>query len=96
MVPDRYHLRHQRFCVASNDVDRWEQDVLRELIVRWRAEAGLSQRELSAKLRRPHNYIVKLETGSRGLEVVELIDIIRALGKDVPTAFSQIASEMDR
>ena len=72
-------------------IDRSEHDVLRALVARWRTEAGLSQRELSARLNRPHNYMVKVEGGTKGLEVVELIDIIRTLGKDVSASLTEYA-----
>lgn len=71
---------------SENTVDRAEHDALRGLIALWRNEAGLSQRQLSEKLGRPHNFITKIETGMRGVYVVDLIDIIRAVGRRVPEA----------
>ena len=63
-----------------------EHDALRGLVGRWRGETGLSQRDLSARLGRPHNFVVKVEGGQRGLDVVEAVEIVRALGRD-PTEF---------
>jgi len=62
--------------------------VLRTLVREWRTRAGLSQRELSARLSRPHNFIVKVEGGTRGLQIVEALDIARACGQD-PLRFFQ-------
>ncbi|HVT14196.1 MAG TPA: helix-turn-helix transcriptional regulator [Fimbriimonadaceae bacterium] len=74
---------------SENAIGRLEHDALRHLIARWRTESGLTQRELSARLHRSHNYIVKIETGVRGLEVVDLVDILRALGKPLLPAFEE-------
>jgi transcriptional regulator with XRE-family HTH domain len=49
----------------------------------------MTQRELSAKLGRSHNFIVKIETGARGVYVVDLIDIIRELGKPIRPALDE-------
>lgn len=95
MVPDRYHSKaHETPVVSGNSIDRIEHDVLRQLIAEWRAKAGLSQRELSAKLQHPHNYIVKIETGVRAVMVVDLVDIMRALGKDVGSGFAEYGARI--
>jgi transcriptional regulator with XRE-family HTH domain len=43
-------------------------DLLREV----RKEAGLTQAEVAAALRRPQSYISKYESGERRLDVLEL------------------------
>jgi transcriptional regulator with XRE-family HTH domain len=53
---------------------------LRELLVQVRHKAGLSQQKLARKLGRPQSFIAKYEGGERRLDVVEFIDIARALG----------------
>ena len=58
-------------------------------------EAGLSQRQLSARLRRPHNFVVKVEGGQRGLDVVEAVEIVRALGRDPAEFFAEFCSVLD-
>jgi transcriptional regulator with XRE-family HTH domain len=40
-----------------------------------REEAGLSQREVARRLRRPPSFIAKVETGDRRLDVLELDEI---------------------
>lgn len=95
MVPDRYHIFGHCFPVAAgNPNDRFEHDVLRKLIAEWRTQAGLSQRELSARLGRPHNYMAKIESGTRGVAVVEMIDIARALNKTVNSALAEFALKL--
>ena len=45
-----------------------------------RAAAGLTQRELAARIGRPHTVIANIERGERQIDVVEFIAIARALG----------------
>lgn len=58
--------------------------VLREV----REAAGISQRVLSLKLRKPHNYINKIETGQRMPNFCQVMQIIDAAGAD-PVEFMQ-------
>lgn len=53
---------------------------LKELLVRARADAGLSQVEVAARLGRPQSFVSKYESGERGLDVVELIEVCAVLG----------------
>ncbi len=96
MVPYSYHRSgHCLGVSADNSVNRIEHDILRQLIAEWRTGAGLSQRELSARLQKSHNYIVKIEKGARGVEVVELVDIARALGLTLETVFNEYRERLD-
>lgn len=45
-----------------------------------RHAAGLTQRQLAAKLKRSNSFIWKLEAGERQLNVLELIEIAKTLG----------------
>ena len=45
-----------------------------------RHAAGLTQRELAAKLRRSNSFVWKLEAGERQLNVLEFIEIAQILG----------------
>jgi len=47
-----------------------------------RRAAGLSQRELSERLGEAVNYVQRIESGERGLQVAEFIEIARAVGID--------------
>lgn len=46
-----------------------------EVLAASREAAGISQRALSAKLKRPHNYVYLIEKGERPLNVCEFIEI---------------------
>lgn len=47
-----------------------------------RKGAGLTQAELAKKLRRPQSYVSKYERGERRIDVVEFLEIARAIGFD--------------
>jgi transcriptional regulator with XRE-family HTH domain len=51
---------------------------LREL----RNKAGLSQRQLAAKVRRPQWWVARIEIGSRRIDVTEFIVFCEGCGKD--------------
>jgi ribosome-binding protein aMBF1 (putative translation factor) len=53
-----------------------------EVVADARRAAGLSQRELSERLKEANNYIQRIESGERGLQVSEFVEIARALDVD--------------
>lgn len=53
-----------------------------DLVVRLRQEAGLSQRDLAAKLGRELSYISRIEQGQRRLDLVEFAWHCKACGVD--------------
>jgi transcriptional regulator with XRE-family HTH domain len=46
-----------------------------------REEAGLTQREVSARMKRAHSFLSKCETGERSIEVFELIQLAQIYAK---------------
>jgi transcriptional regulator with XRE-family HTH domain len=61
---------------------------LRLLLVEAREEAGLTQVELGKKLRRPQSFVSKIERGLRSVDLIEFIEIAKAIGFD-PAEFLQ-------
>jgi len=59
-----------------------------ELLKEERKKAGLTQAKLARKLRRPQSYVSKYERGDRRLDVVEFLEVARAIGFD-PNEFLQ-------
>jgi transcriptional regulator with XRE-family HTH domain len=51
-----------------------------ELVVDARKEAGLTQRDVAARLKQPPSYIGKIESLQRRLDLIELIDVLEAVG----------------
>jgi transcriptional regulator with XRE-family HTH domain len=64
--------------------------VLIEILVAARERAGLTQRDLAARLRRPHSFIGRMEAGERRIDVIEFIEISRLLGCDPRQLFEQL------
>lgn len=59
-------------------------------MVKARYAAGLTQRELAAKLKRSNSFVWKLEAGERQLNVLEFIEIARVLGVKASTLMTEI------
>jgi len=60
-----------------------------ETLVALRAEQGVSQVELAARLGKPQQFISRYELGVRRLDVVEFYAIAVALGVDPAAAFNR-------
>jgi transcriptional regulator with XRE-family HTH domain len=59
-------------------------------IVSARQAAGLTQRQLAARLKRSNSFVWKIEAGERRVEVLEFVEIARATGVE-PTELLQRA-----
>ncbi|WP_211708651.1 helix-turn-helix domain-containing protein [Paraburkholderia aspalathi] len=57
-------------------------EYFRSLLVVARERAGLTQAEVSTRLRRPQSFVAKYEGGERRLDIVEFIQVCAALGVD--------------
>lgn len=67
-----------------------------EVLVQVRQEAGLSQRDLAARLAKPRSYISKIETKERRIDVVELIELANGLGLEPSRMFAAIVDAIER
>lgn len=63
-------------------------ELLRETLVQMRQKAGLTQRQLAAKLNRERNFVGRTELGERRLDLVEFYWICNACGIDPAKAAS--------
>lgn len=61
---------------------RPEHQVLCNLLVQARHKAGLSQEILAKRLKRPQSFVAKYEGSERRLDVLEFIEIVRAVEAD--------------
>ncbi|MBX9788453.1 MAG: helix-turn-helix domain-containing protein [Pirellulales bacterium] len=78
MTGSIYTRRYQRFC---------------QLLVESRRAKGLSQTALADKLGRVQTFVSKYERGERRLDVVEFLDVARALGSDPHEILRQLAEK---
>ena len=63
---------------------------LRALLIACRGKAGLTQTDLAKALGRPQSFISKVESGERRLDVVELLEVLRALNYDSTEFISEL------
>ncbi len=63
--------------VYSRDYQR-----LLTLLVEARQKVGITQQELADKLKRPQSFVSKFEHGERRIDVIEFLQISRAIGAD--------------
>ena len=55
-----------------------------------REVAGISQRQLSERLQQPPNWIQRIESLERRVDVAEFITIAKAVGADVTKLFREV------
>jgi transcriptional regulator with XRE-family HTH domain len=55
---------------------------LRELLIAARKKAELTQAEVAEQLGRPQSFVAKYEGGERRLDVIEFMQVTRAVGAD--------------
>jgi ribosome-binding protein aMBF1 (putative translation factor) len=58
-----------------------------------REKAGLTQRQLAARVRRPHSVIGMIETEQRQVTVPEFITLARAVGADPLDLFDAVLKQ---
>jgi transcriptional regulator with XRE-family HTH domain len=59
-----------------------QQQLLQDLLINMRRSKNLTQTDIAQKLDRPQSFVAKYEGGERRLDVVEFIDVVRALEAD--------------
>lgn len=60
------------------------------VIVNARRAAGLTQRQLAAKLKRSNSFVWKIEAGERQVNILEFIEIARVLGYRASALVAQL------
>jgi transcriptional regulator with XRE-family HTH domain len=69
-------------------------ECLRKLLIEMRRTAGLTQRQLAARLNRERNLIGRLEVGERRLDVVEFYWICKACEVKPDVAAGKLMREL--
>jgi transcriptional regulator with XRE-family HTH domain len=65
-------------------------DRFRSLMMGARKSANLTQAELAKRLSRPQSFVSKYERGERRLDVVEFLEVTKALGMDPANLIKQL------
>ncbi|MEB2352828.1 MAG: helix-turn-helix transcriptional regulator [Burkholderiaceae bacterium] len=68
-----------------------EYEYFRTLLIAAREKSGLTQSEVSDQLGRPQSFVAKYEGGERRLDVIEFIEVCRALGVDPQAVLAKLA-----
>ena len=66
-----------------------------ELLVEARKKAGLTQAELSSRLKRPQSFVSKYERGERRLDVIEFAEVAKAVGIDPVRFLGKLYREIE-
>ena len=64
---------------------------LRQLLAKARDDANLKQAQVAALLNRPQSFVSKYENGERQLDVIEFIDVCKALGVSPSALIEQLS-----
>lgn len=64
--------------------------IFRQSMIAARKTAGLTQVDLAVKLQRPQSFVSKYERGERRLDVVEFVEVARAIGIDPKEVVNQL------
>jgi transcriptional regulator with XRE-family HTH domain len=68
--------------------------VLGDVLARVRERAGVKQSDLAARLGMPASYLSKIESGTRRLDVIELVQIAEAMGADPAEIVRQVTDAL--
>ena len=70
--------------------------LLRHKLIEHRHEKKLTQTQLASKLHLPQSFVSKYESGERKLDVVDLIEVLHALGCSPVDFFRNYYTEFNR
>jgi len=68
---------------------------LRLLLVEVRERQKLTQVEIASRLKKPQSYVSKYERGERRLDLIEWIDVTRAIGVDPLTELRSLINQIE-
>ena len=68
-------------------------DRFRGLLIAARKSRGLTQVDVAQRLGKPQSFVSKYERGERRLDVVEFIEVARALGLEAKSVIDELSSE---
>lgn len=91
--------RHARFVSNRQQVTSlhvWEADELAAFLKETRKTVGIGQERLSRQLGQSQNYIRKIETGERRIDVIEFYQVMRALNLDPAEVFGKFVNRIEQ
>ncbi len=73
-----------------------EYAILRAELLKARTDAGLTQRELATRLKVPHSWVAKVESGERRLDVIEMYRVLSACGVEPLASLKRVLKSLSR
>lgn len=70
-------------------------EIFRSSLKELRKNQNITQQELADRLRRPQSFVSKLESGERNIDMIELFDVIVALGAKPEVAILELLKTID-
>ncbi len=71
-----------------------EYDRFRQMLIQARKQSGLTQMDVASRLGKPQSFVSKYERGERRLDVVEFLEVSRAIGVEPGTIIDRLSSEL--
>jgi transcriptional regulator with XRE-family HTH domain len=75
----------------SRTIHSVRHEALRALLVEERKAAGLTQAAIAKKLNRYQSFVATVESGQRRIDVIEFLDLARAIGFSPVEAIEKLA-----
>ena len=64
------------------------------LLIAARRQSGLKQAELAGRLGRSQSYVSNIERGERRIDVIDFLDLARAMGEDPAALFARLVAAL--
>lgn len=80
----------------ANPIHRPEYVLFREMLAAARLEKGMLQLDVAEALGKNQSYVSKYERGERRLDLLEFLDVAKALDINVADFLKQYSKERDR
>ena len=78
-----------------NPLHRRQYEIFRNLLVKAREDAGLSQTEIALRLDKPQSFVSKYERGERRLDFTEFMEIATILSINKENFINIYCSQLD-
>ena len=79
--------------IVTRSVFTGEYERFRKRLISARKAAGLTQTQVATRLSRPQSFVSKYERGERRLDLVEFVEVAKAIGINAALMVAQIERE---